>query len=74
MNPDGTVKTIGKNVAQVTPEAPSGGFISSTLGEINLVQGYTTSKVFAEIIDPNEIKEGHVYYITFEDTVIKGYC
>ena len=72
LNPDGTVNTIGKNVAQVTPEAPSGGYNSPTLGEISLVQGNTTSKVSYEIIDPNEIKESHVYYITFEDTLISN--
>lgn len=72
LNPDGTVKTIGKNVAQVTPDAPSAGFVSSALSEINLIEGFTTSKIYAEIVDPDQIKEGHVYYITFEDTVKRG--
>jgi len=72
LNPNGTLKSAGKNVARVTPEAPSGGYNSPTLGEINLVKGYTTSKVSYEIIDLNAIKDGHVYYITFEDTLISG--
>ena len=72
LNPDGTVKSLGKNVVQVTPEAPAGGYVPATLGEIDLVEGFTTSKVYYEIVDPNEIKEGHVYYITFEDTIKTG--
>jgi hypothetical protein len=69
---DGSVKNIGKNVAKITPEAPSGGYTPPTLGTINLIQGYTTSGINYEIIDPNEIKEGHTYYITFEDTIKVG--
>lgn len=72
LNPDGTVKTIGKNVVKVTPEAPSAGYVPPTLGKVELVKGFTTSKVSYEIVDPNQIKEGHVYYITFEDTLKKG--
>ena len=72
LNPDGTVKTLGKNVAQIKPEAPSAGYVPASLGNVELVTGYTTSKVSYEIVDPNEIKEGHVYYITFEDTLKKG--
>ena len=69
---DGTVKSIGKNVAVLSPEAPSGGYTSPTLGDIDLIEGYTTSKVSYDIIDPNEIKDGHIYYITFEDTIKVG--
>lgn len=72
LNSDGTVKNLGKNVAVVVPEAPAGGYKAPTLGEIDLVQGYTTSKVSYKIIDPNEIKEGNVYHITFEDTIKVG--
>ena len=69
---DGSVKSIGKNVAKITPEAPAGGYKEPTLGTIDLVKGYTTSSVSYEIIDPYEIKEGHAYYITFEDTIKSG--
>ena len=72
LNSDGSVKRIGKNVARVTPEAPSGGYVSPTLGKVNLIEGYTSSKVSYEIIDASNIKDGHVYYITFEDTTKKG--
>jgi hypothetical protein len=69
---DGSIKSIGKNVAKVTPEAPVGGYVEPTLGSIDLVKGFTTSTVSYVIIDPNEINEGHNYYITFEDTIKSG--
>ena len=72
LNPDGTLRRLGKNVAQVTPEAPSGGYVSPAISDIDLIKGFTSSKIYYEIIDPNEIKEGHDYYITFEDTIKKG--
>ncbi len=64
---DGSVK-LGKNVVVVTPEAPSAGYLPPTLGEIQHVEGSSTGKIGYEIVDINKIKDGHVYYITFEDT------
>lgn len=72
LNPDGTVKTIGRNVAQVTPEAASAGYVSPTLGSIELLEGFTTSSISYKVVDPDDIKDGHVYHITFEDTVKLG--
>ena len=72
LNPDGSVKKLGPNVVVVTPEAPVAGYQPSNLSEIKLIQGYTTSKVSYEIIDPNNMKDGHVYFITFEDTTKTG--
>lgn len=72
LKPDGTVKSLGKNVVVVKPEAPAGGYVPPSLGNVELMKGFTTSKINYEVIDPNEIKEGHVYYITFEDTLKKG--
>jgi hypothetical protein len=68
---DGTA-TLGPNVAIVTPEAPVAGYIPSTLGELNLIQGTTTGDITYDVIDPNKLKNGHVYNITFEDTLIAG--
>ncbi|NOX16956.1 MAG: hypothetical protein GXO87_01580 [Chlorobi bacterium] len=66
--PDGSVR-LGQNVARVTPEAPAAGYVAPTLGDISLVEGTTTSRVGYDIIDMNSIMDGHVYYITFEDTI-----
>lgn len=68
---DGSVK-LGPNVARVTPEASSAGYVGPTLGTINLIKGATTSTVDYEIVDPHAIKDGHKYYITFEDTIKAG--
>lgn len=68
---DGTVK-LGQNVARVAPEAVSAGYVEPTLGTIKLIKGTTTSTVGYEIVDPHKIKDGHKYYITFEDTLIIG--
>ena len=66
---DGSV-VLGSNVARVTPEASSAGYVTSTLGNINLVQGATTSTVGYDIVDPDAVKSGHKYYLTFLDTLI----
>ncbi|NWF49653.1 MAG: hypothetical protein HXY49_03845 [Ignavibacteriaceae bacterium] len=71
LQPDGGVK-LGPNVVRVTPEAPSAGYIQPTLGNIALESGTTTGKVFYDIIDINKIKDGHVYKISFEDTLKVG--
>jgi len=68
---DGSVK-LGPNVARVSPEATSAGYVGATLGTIKLIKGATTSKVTYEIVDPNQVKNSHVYNITFQDTLILG--
>ena len=68
VQPDGSVK-MGKNIAVVTPEAPAAGYVPATLGNIQLLQGSTTGQISYKVIDENKIKDGHVYYITFEDTI-----
>lgn len=71
LKPDGSVD-LGQNVARVTPEAAAAGFEAANLGNISLVEGTTSSTVGYKVIDQNKMKEGHVYYITFEDTTISG--
>jgi hypothetical protein len=66
--PDGSVK-LGPNVARVKPEAPAAGFVGPTLGTVQLVQGTTSGNVSYDIVDLDKIKEGHVYHITFQDTI-----
>jgi len=68
LQPDGSVR-LGKNVARITPEAPAAGYVPATLGKISLVQGSTTGKVGYDIVDMNSVKDGHIYKITFEDTL-----
>jgi hypothetical protein len=68
LQPDGSV-VLGSNVVRVTPEAPAAGYIAPTLGKIDLTRGTTTGKIGYEIFDINLIQDGHVYNITFEDTL-----
>lgn len=71
LKPDGSVD-LGQNVARVVPEAPAAGFNAAHLSNIQLVQGTTSSTVSYDVIDQNKMKEGHVYFITFEDTTVSG--
>ncbi|MCL4538208.1 MAG: hypothetical protein M1378_01170 [Bacteroidetes bacterium] len=66
---DGTVQ-LGPNVARVVPEAPSAGYVNSSLGDVRLVQGATTSTISYKVIDPAAVKDGHKYFVTFQDTLI----
>jgi len=66
---DGSV-VLGKNAVKVTPEVPAAGYVPPKLSEIELVDGTTTGTIAYEIVHPNKVKEDHVYYITFEDTLI----
>lgn len=71
LQPDGSVIT-GSNVVVVKPEAPAAGYIAPSLGNIALIQGNTTGQIYYDVVDPSQIKNEHVYFITFEDTLIKG--
>ncbi|HTY11112.1 MAG TPA: hypothetical protein VMF88_08565 [Bacteroidota bacterium] len=66
---DGSV-TLGPNVARVTPEASSAGYVNSSLGTIKLLKGATTSTVSYEIVDPKAVKNSQTYYLTFQDTLV----
>ncbi len=71
LQPDGSV-VLGPNVVRVTPEAPAAGYVPPTLGNIEHQEGSSTGKISYEIVDPNKVQDGHVYYITFRDTLKPG--
>ncbi len=65
----------GNNVITVRPEAPVAGFVAAGFDEatIKKLPGNTaTGYLSYKIINPGDIKDGHVYRITFEETV-SGY-
>ncbi len=67
---DGTIDK-GRNVVLARPEAPSLGFIDAKLANLALQQGGSASgKVGYKIIDPNLIRDGHIYNIIFQDTIV----
>jgi hypothetical protein len=64
----GTVE-LGSNVVRVRPEAPAAGFIpaGNLMDSIQHSSGDGTGRIFAEVIDPLTVKDGHTYTMTFED-------
>ncbi|MCI0690922.1 hypothetical protein L0337_02830 [candidate division KSB1 bacterium] len=62
----------GPNVVVVTPNPPAAGYVPPTLGNIDLIAGSTTANVSYKIIDQRTIQDGHIYRITFEDTLKKA--
>jgi hypothetical protein len=64
----------GPNVVKAVPSPPSAGYSSpSVLGDqINHVRGTTSGKIFYEIVDPQKVKQGQSYQITFDDTVFSN--
>ncbi|MEM8487466.1 MAG: hypothetical protein AAF564_18080 [Bacteroidota bacterium] len=69
--PDGTIET-GRNVVKVVPSAPAAGFTDADVLDLQLTQGFTSSRIGYEILDPRAVKPGQNYQITFEDTLIAG--
>lgn len=72
---DGTIET-GPNVVAIVPQAPVAGYTGAELetvdGFLPRVQGFTSSRIGFEIVDPRAIQEGKRYRIAFEDTLILG--
>jgi hypothetical protein len=66
------IRSIGRSIAIVTPEAPVAGYVPPSLTKISLVAGSTTGIVDYTIVDPTKILDNHKYRITFEDTVLAG--
>ncbi len=68
----GEVK-LGSNVKRVIPDAPSAGYVSPTI--VNLeqpIEGNTTGHIAYDIVDPRVIPDNHTYRITFRDTLLEG--
>ncbi len=67
---NGEVMEKGSNVVVVRPEAPSAGFVPSRADIPHLLPGGTTSgDVTLELIDPAAVRDGHIYRVSFEDTM-----
>lgn len=66
------IRSIGRAIAIVTPEAPVAGYVPPAVTKIALVAGSTTGLVDYTIVDPTKILDNRRYRITFEDTVLAG--
>ncbi len=71
VDPEGNIIT-GPNVVVVRPRAPVAGYLPADVEKLEHVSGSATGEIGFKIIDPRLVKDGHVYEITFEDTLIKG--
>ena len=65
---DGTI-TYGKNVAVVRPTAGAAGYLPPQVESFEHTSGGASGTIGFEIVDPNHIKNGHDYEITFRDSV-----
>lgn len=71
VDPQGNIKT-GSNVVVVRPREPVAGYLPAGVTRFEHVQGSATGEIGFKIIDPRKIEDGHIYEITFQDTVKKG--
>ncbi|MCB2198833.1 hypothetical protein KQI63_05465 [bacterium] len=63
----------GSNVAVVRPTAPAAGYLPPGVTWFEHSEGGATGTVeVLQIVDPDAIKDGHTYEITFRDTVYTG--
>ncbi len=67
----GSIRT-GTNVAVVRPRASAAGYLPPEVQKFEHTSGSSTGGIAIGVIDPAAIKHGHVYDITFEDTLIAG--
>ncbi|MDZ7261851.1 MAG: hypothetical protein ONB05_07075, partial [candidate division KSB1 bacterium] len=67
----GNIRT-GPNVAVVRPGAPVAGYLPPEVEKFEHIRGSSTGEITLSVIDPSAVKNGHIYEISFEDTLIKG--
>lgn len=71
VDPEGNVET-GSNVVVIRPRAPVAGYIPADTTNFRHVSGSSSGNIGFKIIDPREVKDGHTYEITFQDTVLEN--
>ena len=68
----GDVLVKSSNVAVVTPNAPSAGYVPAVEDiPVEHVDGFSNSTLGIQIFDSPAVKDGHTYRVTFKDTVKK---
>ncbi|MBN2514191.1 MAG: hypothetical protein JXB18_14730 [Sedimentisphaerales bacterium] len=66
---NGEVLEKGPNVVVVRPEAPTAGFTPGHIDSLHRLPGSTTSgDISLTLVNPADVKDGHIYQITFEDS------
>jgi hypothetical protein len=67
----GNIRT-GTNVAVVKPRAAAAGYLPPEVEKFEHTRGSSTGEIEISVIDPAAIQHGHLYEISFEDTLIVG--
>lgn len=69
----GNVVSLDINCAAVVPNAPSAGYIDPSIADGILHTGIATGHIEVKPIMSTDIKDGHVYNVTFADTTDARY-
>ncbi len=64
----GNVTATDRNTAVVVPNAPSAGYTDAELTDGVVHTGLATGKILVEPVAQSEVKDNHVYNISFTDT------
>ena len=67
---DGEVNRLGQNVVQVTPSRAAAGYAEAEVSPAEHVQGFSTAQLGFDVVDPTAIRDGALYRVVFEDTLI----
>jgi hypothetical protein len=70
VDPQGNI-TTGSNVVVVRPRTPIAGYLPTEIANFEHIRGSSTGDIEFDIVDPNAIKDGTTYEITFEDTIFQ---
>jgi hypothetical protein len=67
---DGTI-TYGKNVAMIRPSAAAAGYLPPEVSSFVHSTGGASGTIGIQVIDPNQIRSGNQYELTFKDSVFR---
>lgn len=70
----GNVVNLGRNTAVVVPRRPAAGYDFPQIADgrrLEHVEGPATGSIFADVLVPDDVRDGHVYEITFTDTTLE---
>ncbi|MBX2818091.1 MAG: hypothetical protein KTR29_00375 [Rhodothermaceae bacterium] len=70
-SPDGLIET-GRNVVEVVPSAPAGGFSEADVIDLQRARGFTSSRIGYNIVDSRALEDNTQFSVTFEDTLKVG--
>jgi len=64
--------TTGTNVVVVRPTDKAAGYLPPEVASFDHISGSSTGEISIDVLDPSAVLDGHVYKISFDDTLIIG--